>query len=214
MLIQLLTFAVVIVLNLFIILVNEWLEEQLDLVRLRVELHQEGRVVVLKRLQLLLVIVLFVAIAWRWSLRLDHLGEVEHEDDIVLHDRLYLLVHLLMASLLLQQLPVLHKVDVEVVHLLIINLRCSVRSLRLGELFGDLALLVDLLKDVEVGLHDLGDPDRVRTLTRQHVPEVLDRDALQIFNQRLHLRSVVLLSCQRKRAEKTTFFSIVVICLS
>ena len=31
--------AVVIVLNLFIILVNEWLEEQLDLVRLRVELH-------------------------------------------------------------------------------------------------------------------------------------------------------------------------------
>ena len=119
-----------------------------------------------------------------------------------------------MASLLLQQLPVLHKVDVKVVHLLILNLRCSVRSLRLGELFGDLALLVDLLKDVEVGLHDLSNSDRVRTLSRQQVPEVLNRDAFQIVYQRLHFCSVVLFRCLRQRAEKTTFLSILIICLS
>lgn len=119
---KLLTLSIVIFIDFFVVLINQWLEEQLDLVRFRVKFHQEWCVVVLDLLKLRMEIVFFFAVARSRSLRSRHLREVKHEDDVVAHDGPRLIVHLVIVALLLQQRPVLHEVNVEEVDLLVVNL--------------------------------------------------------------------------------------------
>ena len=98
-----------------------------------------------------------------------------------------------MLSALVKQGPVLKEVDVQVEHLLVVDLWRCAGSDDFGKDFHTFTLLVDFLKDKEVGLHDSGNFTRIFTLSCcEDVPEVFNRDAFELMKQILHLLGVLL----------------------